>query len=320
MGKENDLTNAAGEKSASHTQKPKVRLFQYGDAKGIEKYDEWIQTVKVFAEKNGWDHSLRNFDVMPPKCADKECDGTMLTLIKPDVILEEMDKMHDEDWLIYLDLDIAIANPEKFLNGFTNAGLQAPKGGVNFGKLQSDETEEGGKIQKERERLASSMKTMSDALSLWQQTCSVVAQGSNHTIQAGFLAFKGPFDEASVSRKFTKLWLGENNRINKVWGNKATNVWVGDQGPLQSAVLKLADPSYDNECENSSLGTPNQKNQCWEMRMDKRGLPHEERSFGKYCILGNAYRWNMHDSDYHYKYGDVLYHGKHFSQKLIGGN
>merc|ERR1712113_443486 len=110
------------------------------------------------------------------------------------------------------------------------------------------------------------MNTLHTYLESFDGACEFVGQDSHYTVNSGFLAFKGPFDSTSgsLSRKLVDLWKKETDRI-QPWGH-----WVGDQGPLQSALLTLAsqefNASYDNKCDLQTQGSGH-RNLCWNERM-----------------------------------------------------
>lgn len=268
----------------------KTTIFQVGDDLSLWKFKKWTRTVEQYAMKHGVRHSLVSATARP--VVDSQCgaDGHGCFISKkPLYIMREMDDVgSDASWLIYLDLDIAIANPEALANSNMD-NMARRKAFVN-----------------------NSMNTLRSYLDSLGTACEFVAQETHHTVNSGFLAFKGPFDSTSksVSRDLVRLWKEETDRI-QPWGS-----WVGDQGPLQSALLKLAAQAqtkrrllYNNTCDMETQWST-ARNLCWNDVMTQLNLPPNNRSFGKYCLMSTEHRWNMHDSGEMFSYGDTFYHGK----------
>lgn len=74
---------------------------------------------------------------------------------------------------------------------------------------------------------------------LVKDSCEFVAQDVRYSINTGFLVFRA----GEFSRKLVDTWVSERERIG------VRNDGAIDQIPLQSAVLKLANPEYDEECD-----------------------------------------------------------------------
>jgi len=268
----------------------KPTIFQIGDDISLWKYKTWTRTVQQYASEHGARHSLVSATARP--IVDSQCGSEgheCFISKKPEYIMREMDDMgSNTSWLIYLDLDIAIANPDALAN--SSMGTQTSR----------------------RASMNKSIKTLRSFLDSFGAACEFVAQDSHHTVNSGFLAFRGPFDSTSesLSRNLVRLWKEETDRI-RPWGS-----WVGDQGPLQSALLKLATQAqtqgrllYNNSCDMEAK-LSGARNLCWNDVMTQLNLPSNNRSFGKYCLLSTDYRWNMHDSGEMFQYGDTFYHGK----------
>lgn len=273
---------------ASLRGKATPKILQIGDDRYISQYEPWALTVKQYAEDHGVHHAVVSSDAHPLVDVQSPCSlGHCYVSRKPEYIMREMDESGgDTSWLIFLDLDVAIADPEAFAR-------------AKFGKRKMPM----------QSKITTSAMTLLDYLESLGGSCEFVVQGSHHTVNSGFLAFKGPFDATSesLSRDLVRLWKNETDRI-QPYGS-----WVGDQGPLQSALLTLALQEFnafsDSKCD-LRVQDAHSRNLCWDQMMARLSLPSNNRSFGKYCIFGSEHRWNMHDSGDFYRYGDVLYHGK----------
>lgn len=294
-------------------QPEKVRIVQYGDSKYIAKYQKWINTIDKFCKQNGWKHSMVEIDpaTLPYNANADSNDHHKSLMVKPTIILSEMAKMDGESWMIFLDLDIAIANQTKMLDEF---GAPSPK---QFQKTLHSEKSFQGKLE-EKVRMSNSL---NDVLRLLKDDCDFVAQDAKIGVNSGFVALRGPFDESSNARKFVQSWQAECDRI-RPWGQ-----WNMDQGPFQHALLKEAvkqNPqfSYGKEwqCDQQVHFNPNEQwanlhynmaiAKLWNEKMAMLGLRKDKRSFGKYCLLSQEERFNMHDAATKFKMGDVFYHGK----------
>lgn len=269
----------------------RLTIFQIGDDVSLWKFKAWTRTVDNYAREHGARHSLVSETARPlvdSRCGSRGQHGCFISK-KPEYIMREMDDMgSNTSWLVYLDLDIAIANPDALSNS----------------KLDN--------MTSRRASINNSMRTLGRYLDSLGADCEFVAQDSHHTVNSGFLAFKGPFGSTSgsLSRNLIDLWKEETDRI-QPWGS-----WVGDQGPLQSALLKLAAQTrtqrrllYNNSCD-METNSSSARNVCWNHVMTQLNLPFNNRSFGKYCLLSAGHRWNMHDSGDVFQLGDTFYHGK----------
>merc|ERR1712187_3386 len=126
------------------------------------------------------------------------------------------------------------------------------------------------------------------------KTCNVILWGKvggGATGNSGAIVFKN----SASGRKLANLYA---ERMKKELHF--------DQLALQSAIMSLAIPTYNEYCDER-----NDANQCYDREMTAAGHPRDNRTFEKYCILDNSYHLSLHDDSKHqYSEGDILYHGK----------
>jgi len=243
-----------------------TKVFQFGDRDQVRKHGLWVETVKRFVKATRLQmpmvHQVLEIGehvVSAPFCPNKRCvTQREKTAAKAYIIKQELMRMNMGDWLLFLDLDVAVAN--------------------------SDGVSELKELMK---------------------SCAFIVQETADTLNTGFLAFK----VGSLTRNLVNTWVREVQSIRPI------GKWLGDQGPMQMAVLRLAMEERQAKLPSTAIDRCSEipgkgGHVCWNTFMEKLGLGSNNRTFGQHCLLGNQHRWNMHDSGEYYQAGDLLYHGK----------
>lgn len=299
-----DKSTALKAKVDEHENQPRetVHVIQIGDLKSVKKYGNWIETVRNFAEANGYPY---NVHILPPGHDKDEKDKKWYHRQKPKVLNETLYSIPEGDMLFFLDLDVAVDG-----KAFARKTKKwSSKFAFHFDKAEELELSDKTvveQVEKERSEMTTEqvsemnrellLKVLGGSLDMTlfgrKMQCDFMGQDGQHTLNSGALAFRN----SPKGRKIANLYA-----------ERMLDSMMYDQMALQSAVMHLALPSYNNECDKKGAGDAND---CYDSKMKKAGYPRNHRSFQEYCILDRTQHLSMHDDDQQYKDGDILYHGK----------
>lgn len=92
-----------------------VVVFQYGDANIVNRVGYWIHTVQQFAAERGFKYRCFADPVMRIPGCEHGCGGKNWARAKPYLIQHELNSLPlgSGSWLIFLDTDLMIANPNR---------------------------------------------------------------------------------------------------------------------------------------------------------------------------------------------------------------
>lgn len=268
------------------TDKAAVRVLQMGDRTMMQEMKEWTASVRAFAEIGDFEYAAHTLPTF--------ANGYEYTAQKPLVFQEELSDMRDGDWLVYVDLDMAVDRQaaEDLLK--TN-----PDSKTSLPSFLNGLVEDG---------------------------CNFVAQDFEHSLNTGFLALRA----GKESRQLVDMWVKERERIG-VRDDGFVDALPLESSLMHLAIENYANECDKTVSHASSLLPANAKatldgraekaagkkgNACFRRTMEDHGYGYQKRSFGGVCFVDpEKKRLNMAQATItaetpEYKKGDLFYHGK----------
>jgi hypothetical protein len=278
----------------------RILIYQYGDLDSVKEHQWYLDSVQSYAENNSYSYMLDVFDreqalawihVVREFCVEHVVPDKSGKLqgLKPFTLFRQISAISSQfDWVVYLDLDVFIADTSRTLESIIQSKLTDSR------QYHDQAIVEGSKLPSPS---AGEFIALND--------CFVMVQDNTNTLNTGFLMFST--QDLGLLNAFVDDWIQKWFML--------TNVWDGDQIAFQYSIFDLAQvyfrvpeesrQSYEEDC---SFDDAHGANICFDRFMTGLGLRFRHRSFGDVCIIPARTRINMHN---HYRKGDFLFHGRH---------
>mmetsp|Transcript_87917 Transcript_87917/g.249044 ORF Transcript_87917/g.249044 Transcript_87917/m.249044 type:complete len:299 (+) Transcript_87917:59-955(+) len=258
------LRNSSGGPSTSP-----VHVLQFGDDEAFLRMKPWVETVVQFAELLGYEYHVAH---LPSKQ-----DWEFYHFHKPLIINETLAELPEGDWLLVLDLDVAVdyAVLEQRDPPMTSAEVAAKH-------------------------------TLPEVLLGESMDCIFMAQDGEETVHGGILVFRAEDEGRKLAHhyanemKLLKYGSFEQQALNAAVMRCLIPYYAGQCST--DFIVEFKDlRSFDHA----------KANLCYNVLMNVVGLPYLHRNLDRHCLLDQNYRLNIHEGENHrtYRQGDLLYHG-----------
>jgi hypothetical protein len=246
----------------------RIVIYQYGDVKAIRDHAWYLRSVQSYARKFGYGYILDVYssenafnwvESVRERCVEHVSPDKSKKLqgLKPFSLFRAIEALNTSqfDWVVYLDLDVAIATPSRTLESFIEEDVVIAKSQVYSIK-----------------------------------NCFLAVQDNHNTLNTGMLIFSTK--DVARLRNLADDWISKWFMLTNIWDGDQIAFQYSVFDLAQDHFNVESRKTFVESCK---YGDAHGANICYDRFMRDLSLKFGRRSFGDVCIIPTKIRLNMHN-------------------------